>query len=44
MAMTVDPGILGNALALAVVASLMAGLYPAYRAASSSPAAAMREE
>ena len=44
MEMSVDPGILLSALALAVAAALVAGLYPAYRAASSSPAAAMREE
>lgn len=44
MEMTVDPGILAAALALSVCAALAAGLYPAYRAASSSPAAAMREE
>lgn len=44
MAMTVDPVILVNALALAVTSALLAGLYPAYRAANSSPAAAMREE
>lgn len=44
MDVTVDPGILLSALALAVIAALIAGVYPAYRAANSSPAAAMREE
>ncbi len=44
MDVTIDPAILLNALALAVVAAVIAGLYPAYRAASSTPASAMREE
>ena len=44
MQMSIDPAILLSALALAVAAALVAGVYPAYRAASSSPAPAMREE
>ena len=44
MDMTVDPAILLSAVALAAGSAMVAGLYPAYRAANSSPAAAMREE
>jgi len=44
MDMSIAPSFLVNALALSVVAALLAGLYPAYRAASSNPAMAMREE
>ena len=44
MDMTVDPGVLLTALALAIGAALIAGIYPAYRAASARPALAMREE
>lgn len=40
----VTPGILGQAVALALVAALLAGLYPARRMASSSPALALRGE
>ena len=42
--MTMSPGILLSALAFAVVAAMLAGIYPAYRAARSQPALAMREE
>ena len=42
--MAIDPGILAFAAAFAVVAALLAGLYPAVRAAQSQPALAMREE
>ena len=38
------PGILGTAIAFAVAAALLAGLYPAWRAARAEPAIAMREE
>lgn len=44
MPISVDPWILATAIGLAVGAALLAGLYPAYRAALSLPAAAMREE
>ena len=42
--MTVAPGILVVAVAFAIGAALLAGLYPAYRAGRSEPAIAMREE
>jgi putative ABC transport system permease protein len=42
--MMISPRILLSALALAVIAALLAGIYPAYRAAQSQPALAMREE
>ncbi len=42
--MVVAPGILVSAVAFAVTAALLAGFYPAYRAARSEPAIAMREE
>ncbi|NHN35887.1 ABC transporter permease [Pseudomaricurvus alcaniphilus] len=38
------PQLLLSALALALLAALLAGLYPAWRAARSQPATAMREE
>ncbi len=38
------PGVLLEALALAVVAAVLAGIYPAWRAARAAPAAALREE
>lgn len=42
--MSVAPGILLSAIAFAIGAALLAGVYPAFRAARSQPAAAMREE
>ncbi len=42
--MSVAPGILLSAIAFAIAAALLAGVYPAFRAARSQPAAAMREE
>ena len=42
--MSVAPGILLSAIAFAVGAALVAGIYPAFHAARSQPAAAMREE
>ena len=44
MSMQVDPAILASSLALAIVAALCAGAYPAYRAARAIPALAVREE
>ncbi|MDJ0864228.1 MAG: ABC transporter permease [Gammaproteobacteria bacterium] len=40
----VDPWILLQALALAVLAAVLAGLYPAWRMARTSPALALRED
>jgi putative ABC transport system permease protein len=40
----VDPYLLAQAVALAVLAALLAGLYPALRMAAISPARALREE
>ncbi|HEU5088086.1 MAG TPA: ABC transporter permease, partial [Roseiflexaceae bacterium] len=40
----VDPAVLGQALLVAVVAALLAGLYPAWRMSRTSPALALREE
>ena len=42
--MSIEPGILLVAVAFAMGAALLAGLYPAYRAGRSQPAIAMREE
>jgi len=42
--MTIDPALLLKALLYAVVAALLAGIYPAIRAARGQPALAMREE
>ncbi|NNJ65512.1 MAG: ABC transporter permease, partial [Xanthomonadales bacterium] len=42
--MSVEPGILLSSVLLAVAAALLAGIYPALRAARSQPALAMREE
>jgi putative ABC transport system permease protein len=42
--MDVTPGILLVTMAFAIVAALLAGLYPAWRAGHSQPAIAMREE
>ena len=44
MDIAIDPAIPFAALTLAVGAALVAGIYPAYRAASARPALAMREE
>ena len=40
----VEPGLLAETVALAVIAALLAGLYPAARMAATRPAAALREE
>jgi putative ABC transport system permease protein len=42
--MSIAPDILLSAITFAIVAALLAGIYPAFRAARSQPAAAMREE
>jgi putative ABC transport system permease protein len=42
--MIVTPGMLFSAVLLAIAAALVAGVYPAWRAARSQPALAMREE
>ena len=42
--MSIAPGILVSAIVFAFGAALLAGIYPAFRAARSQPAAAMREE
>lgn len=42
--MSIAPGILLSAVVFAIGAALLAGIYPAARAARSQPAAAMREE
>ncbi len=44
MSIHVDPWILVQALALALLAALLAGLYPAWRMAGTAPALALREE
>ncbi len=44
MDINIAPSFLFTALALSIGAAVVAGLYPAYRAASSQPALAMREE
>ena len=44
MRMELDAMVLGQALALAVVAALLAGAYPALRARRAAPAEALREE
>jgi len=44
MDVRVDPAILVQSVALAVVAALIAGIYPAYSMAKISPAEALREE
>ena len=44
MELSIAPSFLFTALALSIGAALVAGLYPAYRAARSQPALAMREE
>ncbi len=42
--MAVAPELLLTAVLFAIIAALLAGLYPAWRAAQSQPALAMREE
>jgi putative ABC transport system permease protein len=42
--MDIAPGILFQALILAVVAALLAGLYPAWKLSRGSPAMALRDE
>jgi putative ABC transport system permease protein len=42
--MTIDPAILAQALLVALIAALLAGVYPAYKMSRTSPAAALREE
>jgi len=42
--MSVSPGALLGALALAIAASALAGVYPSWRMARTAPAVAMREE
>ena len=44
MQMTVAPEILAQAVALAVGAALVAGIYPAWRMSRLRPAAALRSE
>jgi putative ABC transport system permease protein len=44
MDISISPDVLLSALALSVGAALIAGIYPAYRAARAQPALAMREE
>jgi putative ABC transport system permease protein len=44
MDIRISPDVLLGALALSVGAALIAGIYPAYRAARAQPALAMREE
>jgi putative ABC transport system permease protein len=44
MSFEVDPALLANALVLSLGAALVAGLYPAYRIAITSPAEVLREE
>jgi putative ABC transport system permease protein len=44
MHITIDPAILAQGLLLAIVAALLAGLYPAFKMARTSPALALREE
>lgn len=44
MDMRIDPAILAEGFAAAVIAALIAGLYPAWRAARASPAGALRNE
>ena len=44
LALRLDPGLLVQAVALAVVAALAAGIYPAWRAARVPPGEAMRDD
>lgn len=40
----IDPALFGQAMLVAVIAALLAGIYPAWRMARTSPALALREE
>ncbi|XXF77480.1 FtsX-like permease family protein [Myxococcaceae bacterium GXIMD 01537] len=42
--LSVEPGVLAQALGLALVAAVLAGLYPAWKMARANPALALREE
>ena len=42
--MSVAPGVLVTSVVFAVLTAILAGVYPAHRAARSEPALAMREE
>ncbi|MCY1034003.1 FtsX-like permease family protein [Corallococcus sp. BB11-1] len=42
--LVVSPGVVGQAMLLALVAAALAGLYPAWRMARANPAMALREE
>lgn len=42
--LAIDPAILAQAMLVAVVAALLAGIYPAFKMGRTSPAAALREE
>ena len=44
MAFQIDPAVLGQAVVLAVVSALIAGLYPAWRMSRTTPASVLREE
>jgi putative ABC transport system permease protein len=44
MQLSLEPGIMYEAMILAVVAAVLAGLYPGYRISKISPSAALREE
>ncbi|MGI9331797.1 MAG: FtsX-like permease family protein, partial [Gammaproteobacteria bacterium] len=44
MELHVDPAILAEAVAMAILAALLAGVYPGWSMANASPAAALREE
>lgn len=44
LSMTVDPFLLAQGMVVAIGASVLAGLYPAWRLAGASPALALREE
>ena len=44
LAFSVSPSVLAQAVGLAVVAALLAGVYPAWRMSTTPPALAMREE
>lgn len=42
--LALDPWLFGQAVLVAVVAALLAGIYPAYRMGRTSPGLALREE